>query len=194
MRRVDIVQTDRGFTLIEVLIALLLFVATATGVAQLCAVATRAARTSREHGTAVMLAAAKMDQLRALDWAYAFGPPGDPPVLRTDITTNVSVPALRADGPGLQPSPAGSLTTNMPPYVDYLDREGRWVGNGSDPPRTAVFIRRWSVRPAGPDGYRTLAIHVLVTTVAQERSRAGPWQGRTGTEVVLTSFRTRKVG
>jgi hypothetical protein len=78
--------------------------------------------------------------------------------------------------------------------VDYLDRDGRWAGNGPDPPRTAVFIRRWSIQalPSHPD--LVVLIQVLVTTVAQERSRAGPWRHRTGTEVLLTSMRTRKLG
>jgi prepilin-type N-terminal cleavage/methylation domain-containing protein len=194
MRRTAAVDTCRGFTLVEVLIALALFVAIATGIAQLCAIATRAAHASREHAAAVILAAAKMDQLRALEWSYALRPPGDPLVLRTDVTTNISVPSLSSDGRGLQPSPAGTLAANVPPYVDYLDREGRWVGNGVEAPRTAMFIRRWSVRPAGADGYRTLVIHVLVTTVAQDRSRGGPWYRRTGSEVLLTCFRMRALG
>ena len=194
MRRINALRLERGLTLVEVLIALALFVTAATGVAQLCAIATRGTSAAREHAAAVVLAAAKIDQLRALEWTYAPGPPGDPPALRTDITTNVSVPALTGDGTGLQPSPAGSLTANTPPFVDYIDREGRWVGNGQDPPRNAVFIRRWSLRQAGTDGYRAIVIQVLVTTVAQDRARAGPWQRRTGTEVLLTCFRTRTLG
>jgi prepilin-type N-terminal cleavage/methylation domain-containing protein len=194
MRRSDALRIDRGLTLVEVLIALAVFVTAATGVAQLCAIGTRAAGAAREHAAAVVLAAAKMDQLRALEWTYALGPPGNPPALRTDVTTNVSVPAMTGDGTGLQPSPAGTLAANLPPFVDYVDREGRWVGNGPDPPRTAVFIRRWSVRQAGADGYRAIVIQVLVTTVAQDRARAGPWQQRSGTEVLLTCFRTRTLG
>ena len=61
---------EPGFTLIEVLVAIVLFVMIAVGVAQLTAMATRAARRARDHTSAVILAAAKMDQLRALDWAY----------------------------------------------------------------------------------------------------------------------------
>lgn len=194
MRCVEALRSGRGLTLVEVLIALALLVTAATGVAQLCAVATRAAGAAREHAAAVVLAAAKLDQLRVLEWTYAPGPPGDPPVLRTDVTTNVSVPSLSGDGPGLQPSPPGTLSANLPPFVDYIDRDGRWAGNGPEPPRSAVFIRRWAVRQAGADGYRTIVIHVLVTTVAQERARGGPWQRRSGSDVLLTCFRTRRLG
>ena len=59
-----------GFTLIEVLIAMGLFVVIAIGIAQLSATATRAARTTRERTMAVILAAGKLDELRALDWTY----------------------------------------------------------------------------------------------------------------------------
>ena len=194
LRRAGDRRGTNGFTLIEVLIALALFVVMATGVAQLCAVATRAARVSREHAAAVILATAKMDQLRALEWTYGAGAPGDPLVPRTDLATNLSVPSFSADGRGLQPSPASSLTTNTPPYVDYLDRDGRWAGNGPDPPPAAVFIRRWSIQAVASHPDRAIVIHVLVTTVAQERARAGPWQRRTGSEVVLTSMRWRKFG
>ena len=105
-----------------------------------------------------------------------------------------AAPELSGDGPGLQPSPAGTLSANRPPFVDYLDREGRWVGNGAGPPRTAVFIRRWAVAQGGADGYRTIVLQVLVTTVAQDRARAGAWQRRSGTEVLLVSFRMRTLG
>ena len=178
-----------GFTLVEVLVALGLFVAIATGVAQLTAAATRAMRSAREQTMAVMLAAAKMDQLRALEWSYEL--PGDPIVERSDLDTNVGDSTLGGGGAGLRASPAGALAANVPPYVDYLDDRGSWVGEGSPPPEGTVFIRRWSIRPlaAAPD--RSLLIQVLVTTVRDERSRAGPWLARSGTEALLTTVRTR---
>jgi prepilin-type N-terminal cleavage/methylation domain-containing protein len=185
-------RMSRGFTLVEVLIATALFVTIAVGVAQLALVSTRAVRASREQTTAVILAAAKIDQLRALDWTYEPEVPGDPPVARSDFTTNVSRPDYTNDGPGLAPSPAGVLSTSTPPYVDYLDSEARWVGNGAYPPRNAVFVRRWSVQPLASDPARTLILSVLVTTVGLDRSRAGPWERRSGTEAFLVSARTRR--
>jgi prepilin-type N-terminal cleavage/methylation domain-containing protein len=129
-----------GFTLVEVLVALGLFVAIATGVAQLTAAATRAMRSAREQTMAVMLAAAKMDQLRALEWSYEL--PGDPIVNRSDLDTNVGSGTLGGGGAGLRASPGGALAANVPPYVDYLDDRGSWVGEGSSPPEGTVFIRR----------------------------------------------------
>jgi hypothetical protein len=106
--------------------------------------------------------------------------------------TDVSHPDHGEDGVGLEASPAGALGSNMPPWVDYLDDAGRWVGHDTDPPADAVFIRRWSVRPLQADPERTLVLQVLVTTVRDDRSRSTPWSRRTGVESLLVSVRTRK--
>jgi Tfp pilus assembly protein PilV len=180
-----------GFALVEALIALAIFVAIATGVAQLIAVSTRAVRASREQTTAVVLAAAKIDQLRSLAWTYEASAPGVAAVPRSDRTTNVSHPGLTAGGAGLQASAPAALVTNTTNYVDYLDGAGRWVGHDSDPPGDAVYVRRWSVRPLPDAPDRTLVLQVLVTTVRDDRSRSTSWRRRTGTEALLVSVRTR---
>jgi prepilin-type N-terminal cleavage/methylation domain-containing protein len=186
-------EGQQGFTLIEVMIAIGLFVAVAIGIAQLVAMAARATRASRERTTAAILAAAKMDQLRSLAWTYEAEELGMPPVARSDVTTNLSLPNYQDGGPGLGASPAESLRQNTPQYVDYLDEGGRWVGNGLDPPAGAVFIRRWAVRPLPDDPDRTLVLQVLVTTTALDRARpARSWAGRSGSEALLVSVRTRR--
>jgi transposase len=187
------VEADGGFALLEVVIALALFVLISIGVARLIAVGTSAARTSREHTSAVVLASARMDQLRGLAWSYGPATAGVPRVTLTDRSTNLSREDFGNDGPGLGASPGNTLTQSVPPYVDYLDARGRWVGNDASPPDEAVFVRRWAVRPLPSDPERTIVLQVLVTTVAQERSRAAPWQTRSGTEVLLVSVRTRTV-
>jgi type II secretory pathway pseudopilin PulG len=186
------VSRASGFTLVEVLFAVAILITIAVGVAQLIAAATRAVRSAREHSSAVILAAAKMDQLRALAWAYEPSAPGVPAVPRSDRATDVSHPAHVPGGAGLRASPAGTLVTSVPPYVDYLDDDGRWVGHDSAPPAGAVFIRRWAVRPLPDDPERTLVLQVLVTTVRDDRSRVAAWNGRTGVEALLVSVLTRK--
>ena len=186
------IRTSRGFTLVEVLVALALFVTIATGVAQLVAVATRAMRTAREQTMAVMLASAKMDQLRALEWTYERSDVGDPVMERSDQSTDLTTRTMAGGGPGLRASPADALASSAAGFVDYLDDRGRWVGGETTSPATAVFIRRWSIRPLGAAPHRTLVIQVLVTTVKEERSRAGPWSSRSGGEALLTTVRTRK--
>jgi len=181
-----------GFTLVEVLIAVAIFIAIALGVAQLIVIATRAMRAAREQTSTSILAAAKMDELRALAWTYESSMPGVPAAPQSDRMTDVSHPDHGEDGVGLEASPAGALGSNMPPWVDYLDDAGRWVGHDTDPPADAVFIRRWSVRPLPADPERTLVLQVLVTTVRDDRSRSTPWSRRTGVESLLVSVRTRK--
>jgi prepilin-type N-terminal cleavage/methylation domain-containing protein len=101
-----------GFTLLEVLIALLLLTGVFLAVAQLLAVAGRAAGQSRAIGLGAVLAAQKMEQLRALSWAYDIdGTPLD----------------------GLSLSPAGSVVADLAGLVDYFDQTG-----GSGRRRTAA--------------------------------------------------------
>jgi prepilin-type N-terminal cleavage/methylation domain-containing protein len=191
MRQSPLVEAA-GFTLIEVLVASVLFTTLSLGIAQLFAVANAAGVAARHQTSATILAAAKMEQLRALVWSWEAGPPGTPPLPRSDLTTNLSTDPDGDDGRGLRESPMGTLERNVPPYVDYLDAAGRWVGNGATPPADAVFVRRWAVRglPADPD--RTLILQVLVTTTRQAGARRPvPWTGRSGEETLLTSVRTR---
>lgn len=183
---------DRGITLIDVLIAVSIFITIALGVAQLVAVATRAVGMAREQTSTIILAAAKMEQLRSLAWTYEPASPGVPGAPRSDRTSDVSHPRHAQNGAGLAPSPPGTLSTNTPLYVDYLDVSGRWVGHGSDLPASAVFIRRWAVLPLPDDPERTLLLQVLVTTVRDDRLRTSSWSGRTGTEALLVSVRTRQ--
>jgi len=180
-----------GFTLVEVLVAIGLFVVIALGIAQLSATATRAARGARERTMAAILASAKLEELRTLEWTYEAPVAGAPARPRTDLVTNLSRPDFARDGPGLAPSPPDSLTANTPPYVDYRDDEGRWVGSGSTPPRSAVFIRRWSVTPLPEDPDRMLILRALVTTVISDRRRTGPASSR-DTEAFLTTIRQRR--
>jgi prepilin-type N-terminal cleavage/methylation domain-containing protein len=183
-------MNDKGFTLIEVLVALALLVLSAVGIAQLVGVATNAVRASREQTTTVLLAAAKMEQLRALDWTYLSA--GGIAVERSDWTTNVSSEDLAAGGVGLSASPTGTLAASTTFYADYLNAHGRWVGSGATPPFDAVFVRRWAIQPLAADPSRTLVIQVLVTTVQQDRQRSRAWTTRNGTEAALVSVLTRK--
>ena len=183
-------MNTRGFTLIEVLVAIALLVLSAVGVAQLVGVATNSVRASREQTTTVLLAAAKMEQLRALDWTYVSA--GGIALERSDWTTNVSSESLSSGGVGLSASPADTLSTSTSFYSDYLDGQGRWVGSGGLVPPNAVYVRRWAIEPIATDPSRALVIQVLVTTVQQDGRRVRPWTTRTGTEAALVSVLTRK--
>ena len=189
MRRTNTRQA--GFTIVEVLIASALLIAVSAGVGHLIGVATTRGRDARLQTCTALLAAARMEQLRALVWGYEPGfRAGKVP--RSDAATDLSTALPAQGGPGLAPSPPGTLSANVPPYVDYLGERGQWVGSGPSPPPQAVFIRRWAVRPLADDPVRTLILSVLVTTVAQEAARAAPWSARSQDETLLVTVRTRE--
>jgi len=191
MRPTNRISHADGVTLVEVLIAVAILTTIALGVAQLIAMAAAAMSRARLHTTAVILAAARMDELRALAWTFEPTDRGVPALPRSDRDTDLSRPDRPPGGRGLQPSPAGTLAANTPPYVDFLDVSGRWVGNGPTAPATAAFVRRWSVTPLSEDPDRTLVLHVLVTTAVEDKARAVAWRRRSGTEALLASVRTR---
>ena len=83
---------DRGFTLVEVLVAVLLLIVIFAGVAQLFASSTMANATSRRTTLATMAAADKMEQFHAVafdDPALAASPPG---TLLNDLDGYYDVP------------------------------------------------------------------------------------------------------
>jgi prepilin-type N-terminal cleavage/methylation domain-containing protein len=181
---------DAGFSLIEVLVAMIVVVPAMVGAAGMATVAACAVRDARLESMAVALASQKLEQLRALDWNAddtANGPPS------SDTTTDVTRDPPVAGGIGLAASPPGALSQNVPGFVDFLDVGGRWIGAGATPPPSATFVRRWAVMPLPVDPADTLALQVLVTTVVADR-RGGRGQIRRlrlRGEALVATVRTR---
>jgi prepilin-type N-terminal cleavage/methylation domain-containing protein len=148
------VAARAGFTLLEVMVALLLLTGAFLAVAQLLAVAGRTADQSRATALGTALAAQKMEQLRALSWAYDIdGTPLD----------------------GLSLSPPGALTTDAAGFVDYSDDAGGLVGGGPLPLARAVFTRRWSVEhAAGMAPPAALVLRVVVLRREMPGAAFGP--------------------
>src|SRR6187551_3960209 len=109
--RNQILDAD-GVSLVEVLVAIAILTTIALGVAQLIAMATAATSRARLHTSAVILAAARMDELRSLAWTFAPTDRGVPALPRSDRDTDLSRPDRPPGGRGLQSSPAGTLATN----------------------------------------------------------------------------------
>lgn len=185
-RRID---GERGFSLIEILVSVGILAAASLSVAQLFAVATNANFASKSQTSTAMLAAQKMEQLKALTWGFDqtssnLGLPV------SDTTTDLSEPDPVGGGQGLNPSPPGAIDTDTAGYVDYLDASGAWVGN-SGPPGTAFYVRRWAITPLPTNPNNTLVFEVHVTTVRQAGlNRAG--QPRWGQDTHLVCVKTRK--
>lgn len=186
-------SSQRGFSLIEVVISMGLLTTVSLGVAQLFAVSTKANRVARNQTSAVALAEQKIEQIRSLSWGFDLDGQGLPV---TDTTTDLAFYPHTNTGSGLNPSPSDSLLVNRDGFVDYLDTNGAWVGTGGTPPGNATYIRRWSILPLPTNPNNTLVIQVLVTAVSDETQRVETTgqttRPRMPGDVVLISVKTRK--
>lgn len=186
---------DRGFSLVEVMIATGLLAIVALGVAQLFAASTMTNLGAKAQTSATSLANQKMEQLRGLTWGFdqdqaALGLPV------SDTTTNLAVDPPTVGGNGLNPSPSGTLDANIAGYVDFLDVYGRWLGTGTTATASAVYVRRWAIDPLPTNPNNTLVFQVVVTTVAAEytRAQANPTGARKRLpgDAWIVSVKTRK--
>ena len=184
-------SSNRGFSLVEVLISMGLLTAVSLGVAQLFALSTRANVIAKGQTSTTAMAQQKVEQLRGLTWGFDLEGLGLP---LSDTSTNLSVDPPTHNGSGLNPSPSDSLEQNTAGFVDFLDGNGVWVGTGSTPPGTAVYIRRWSIQPLPTNPNNTLVIQVLVTPVTSEAARVESAFTRTrmSGDALLVTVRTRK--
>jgi prepilin-type N-terminal cleavage/methylation domain-containing protein len=184
-------RDERGFSLIEVVIAVGLLAVLSIGIAELFGMATKANFAAKGQTSTALLASGKMEQLRGLTWGFDQGPSAlGLPI--SDLVTNLSVVPTTAGGLGLNPSPTGTLDNNVVGYVDYLDRNGQWVGNGGDPPAGAIYVRRWAVDPLPTNPNNTLVLRVRCTTVSHLARQVGQEVVRSGDDTWLVNVKTRK--
>jgi prepilin-type N-terminal cleavage/methylation domain-containing protein len=153
---------SRGFSLLEVLVAITIMVTGVASLAQLFVLSAKNNTGARATTMATLLAAQKMEQLRALTWSFdRFGTP-----LGDTTTDTATVPESAAGGTGLSPSRAGTLSANAVGYVDYLDANGNSLGGQwTTAPGQAAFVRRWSIDSLPDDPNDTLVLQVLVAAL-----------------------------
>src|SRR6188768_1901204 len=110
-------SNDRGFSLVETLVATTIMTVALASLAQLFLISTKANQSARITTNASVLAQQKMEQLRGLMWGFdIIGLPV------SDTTSDLTVvPEQPQGGPGLTPSPDGSLQSNVDGYCDFLD-------------------------------------------------------------------------
>ncbi len=183
-------SSERGFSIIETMIAVGLLTTVSLSVAQLFAVAAKRNLDARAQTSTAILAVQKMEQLRGLTWGFDTIGLGLP---LSDTTTDLSTDPPSANGRGLNPSPLGTLDGNTPGYVDYIGVYGDWVGNGASPSPNTTFIRRWSVEPLPTNPNNTLILQVLVTHLRTEARGAGTGpRRRLPDDSWLVTVKTRK--
>ena len=184
-------NNERGFSLVETLVATTLMTVALASLAQLFLISTKANQSARLTTTASVLAQQKMEQLRGLTWGFdMIGLP------LSDTTSDLTVvPEQAQGGPGLTPSPDGSLQSNVDGYCDFLDGRGQPLGGGSVAPPNTVYVRRWSVEPLPTNPNNTLILQVMVTrwrargTADTDQSGGGK---RLPDEARVISVKTRK--
>ncbi|MEZ5320071.1 MAG: prepilin-type N-terminal cleavage/methylation domain-containing protein [Vicinamibacterales bacterium] len=169
---------DRGFTLVEVLCALMVLAVALTGVFGVGVDGVSALARARHDSVSASAAAQKMEQLLALTWAEA----------SADTATNLASDPPADGGPGLSPSPSDALDRDVPGWVDYLDADARVVAPGG----AATFVRRWSVTPAPFAPGRALVLRVFVTSAATPAPVDRAARARMSGAVLLTTVRVRK--
>ncbi|MFN8059711.1 MAG: prepilin-type N-terminal cleavage/methylation domain-containing protein [Vicinamibacterales bacterium] len=179
----------RGFSLVEVVVALAVFV----GLALVCLALVRSARDAslegRRMSATTRLAAAKLDQLLAASWHVETDAGG---VWRaaTDAQTAFASGRLGSGGVGIRPGPRTSAWDTSAGYVDFLDADERFVAGGTGVPAGAAYVRRWSISyPPGlsPD---IVVFEVRVTAVPTDTSTVRP---RGPSEARLVGAKIRSV-
>jgi hypothetical protein len=158
---------NAGVGLAEALVAVAVSTTVAVGVAPMLFVAGGAVSYARDQTMTTALAAAKLDELEALEWGYRTAADGtlEP---TEDITTNLSLLPPDTSGAGLSTSPSDALLVNTPGYVDFLDARGRWVGTGTVSASGARYVRRWSVARWARDPEHCLLLRVVAATTSAD--------------------------
>jgi prepilin-type N-terminal cleavage/methylation domain-containing protein len=136
--------SERGFSIIEALVAIAIAAVAFSTAAQLLMQASAATRRARLVTRGAILASSKMEELDSLPFEVA----ADGADVRDD---------------GLAESPAGSLVHDVPEYCDWFDSRGNALAAARTRPLGAAFVRRWSIRPLDLSS-DTLVLQVIVTT------------------------------
>ena len=129
----------RGFTLFETLVATSILVTALAGVAQLFVLGSHLTRQAGASGAALLAAQDKLELLRGQ--AFTYDPSG-----------------LAVTNEALEPSPESSLDEDVDPYVDWLDADG----DTTEDAEAAVIARRWRVTSLGATTPDAIAIEVCV--------------------------------
>lgn len=165
-------MNSRGFTLVEVMVALMVLLVVTVGVLPLTLVATK---TAENQGHLVSrtteYAQDKLEQLLAL----AYG----------DTASDTRVfPATEAGGTGLATGGSSNPDAPVASYVDYLDIDGTLIAADDDEaPPTWFYKRVWEIEVPSGNLKR-----VTVTAIVRSSSSGGLGQIPRATVSALKTF------
>ena len=141
-------RNARGFALLEALISCALMASALAALVHLVTLASTQSLAMRRSATALVLAQAKLEELRALSWRY------------DEAGAPISSPQLNT-------SPPSTLTNSTDGWMEVLDR----FGDPVDEDEAAGLERRWSVVRFSADDPDTLVLQVCV--FARDGAAAG---------------------
>jgi prepilin-type N-terminal cleavage/methylation domain-containing protein len=156
-------SSDRGFTLLETIVATGILVTALAGVTQLFVLSTHLTRRATASGLALIAAQDKLESLRGLPFAY-----------------DVNAAAVTAQG--LAPSLSTSLDEDVGGAVDWLDAAGQVVNNVD----AAALVRRWKISTLAESPPDAIAIEVCVFKAPA--GKVGPHAA----DACLATVRTRQ--
>jgi prepilin-type N-terminal cleavage/methylation domain-containing protein len=169
-----VMSSQRGFSLLEVLVATTIVAVGVAALAQLFAVSTNANKHARATTLATVLAIEKMEHLRGLMWAF----------------DHHGVPLT---DPRLAVSPSDALRHNTAGFCDFVNRTGQSLGEGTAPPPGTTYVRRWSIEPLHADPGNVLVLQVLVTPRFTRDTDDASNGRRLPGEARIVSIKTRNV-
>ena len=154
-------RSVRGFTLVETLVATGILITALAGIAQLFVLGAQLTRQAGASAAALRAAEDKLESLRSQALTYDEG--GTP-------VTSVA----------LAPAPANSLSENIAPYFDWVDRDGQEQADAGG----AVWLRRWRVTVLDAGQPDAIALEVCVFRNANRDQRQA--------DACLSTIRTRQ--
>jgi type II secretory pathway pseudopilin PulG len=131
-------ESQRGFSLLEVLVAMSILIAAVCTLTQVSLVAAAVGARARTTTMLALAARQKLEQLRALPWG----------------------------APELQPSSPDTISEDVAGYVEYLGWDLRPLPGTPSRPQDAAIVCRWSVVPIDGGGSHSTVIHVAAVPVS----------------------------
>jgi type II secretory pathway pseudopilin PulG len=178
-------ERERGFSLLEAVIAVSVLAVGVAGLAQIVVLSARTNRAAGRAAVAQQAARERLEQLRSLAWTSD----GNVPV--TDWNSNLTTTPPTGGGPGLATASDATLATNTAGFYDFIDASGRWMTGGPSAPRGAAWLRRWSVSTLDelPD---VLVLQVVVMPATESAIDGELAAARSGNGAWLVSIHARR--